>query len=79
MGLEQFLVVQHMTKGTSSLLKNIKSLLFPVVCPDNETSESLERKSEAYTGEGNIINSDFLNGLSVSEAKDEATNLLISI
>jgi leucyl-tRNA synthetase len=52
--------------------------IIPVVCPDDETSESLEKKNEAYTGEGSIINSNFLNGLSVLEAKDKATNLLIS-
>ena len=29
----------------------------------------IKKIEEAYIGEGNIINSDFLNGLTISEAK----------
>jgi len=31
---------------------------------------------EAYTGEGNLVNSEFLNGLGVNDAKDKITELL---
>ncbi|RED51349.1 leucine--tRNA ligase [Aestuariispira insulae] len=42
----------------------------PVVCPKGE--ESIEIGSEAFVGEGTIINSDFLNGLGVDDAKTAA-------
>ena len=32
--------------------------------------------SESYTGDGKIINSEFLNGLSIKEAKEKASDLL---
>ena len=51
--------------------------VIPVVCPEGESVESLKLKKEAYTGEGEIINSDFLNGLSVSDAKERASEKLI--
>jgi leucyl-tRNA synthetase len=51
--------------------------VIPVVCPEGESVESLKLKKEAYTGEGGIINSDFLDGLSVSDAKERASEKLI--
>ena len=51
--------------------------IIPVVCPDGESSESLQSNEEAYTGEGHIINSEFLDGLSVSEAKEKASEILV--
>ena len=44
--------------------------VIPVVCPKGE--ETIEIADEAYVGDGLIINSDFLNGLGVDEAKSAA-------
>jgi leucyl-tRNA synthetase len=43
--------------------------VLPVVLPANADPSSFEIDGEAYTGEGKIFNSDFLDGLSVDEAK----------
>ena len=51
--------------------------IIPVVCPDGESPESLQGNQEAYTGEGHIVNSEFLDGLSVSEAKEKASEILV--
>jgi len=40
-----------------------------VVCPPNIDGRTFSVENEAYTGPGHIINSDFLNGLSIEEAK----------
>jgi len=42
-----------------------------VVCPQSEDSATFSVQNEAYTGDGLIINSGFLNGKSVPEAKSE--------
>ena len=42
-----------------------------VVCPESEDSATFAVKNEAYTGDGLIINSDFLNGKTIPEAKTE--------
>jgi len=49
--------------------KKYKLEIIPVV--SNESSERLE---SAYTGDGKLINSDFLNGLDVKSAKDKIIN-----
>ena len=41
----------------------------PVVCPINEQKDIYKISSIAFTGNGSMINSDFLNGKNVSEAK----------
>ncbi len=41
----------------------------PVVCPEDTDPGSFEIGDVAYTGDGRIINSDFLNGLGIEEAK----------
>lgn len=46
----------------------------PVVLPDGESAESYDVENEAYTGEGTLFNSDFLNGL----AKDEGISAAIA-
>ena len=51
--------------------------IIPVVCPEGESSDSLGRQNEAFTGEGKIINSDFLDGLSILEAKEKSSSFLI--
>lgn len=43
----------------------------PVVCPQSEDSATFSVGNEAYIGDGLIINSDFLNGKSVPDAKAE--------
>ena len=46
----------------------------PVVLPDGENASSYEISTEAYTGEGTLFNSDFLNGLN----KDEGISAAIA-
>ena len=48
--------------------KKYKLEIIPVVQPDN--NEKLPKES-AYIGDGKIINSDFLNNLTVSNAKNK--------
>ena len=42
----------------------------PVVLPPDQLEAAFYIQDEAYIGEGSIINSDFLNGLSIDEAKN---------
>jgi leucyl-tRNA synthetase len=44
----------------------------PVICPPDADPKTYAIENEAYTGEGVAINSDFLNGLGVTEAKRAA-------
>ena len=49
----------------------------PVVLPKNINENDFEIKSEAYVGEGKIINSEFLNGLSApNQAMEKAISIL---
>ena len=50
--------------------------VLPVVLPPGETPESFKVDDVAYTGEGTIYNSDFLNGLSIDEAIQKACERL---
>ncbi len=43
--------------------------VLPVVLPDNEKKDKYKIKETAYTGEGKLINSEFLDGLNVTQAK----------
>ena len=43
----------------------------PVILPKDKDPEKYKIINEAYTGDGKIINSDFLNNLSVNEAKSK--------
>tara|TARA_B100000963_G_scaffold151917_1_gene132392 strand:- start:772 stop:3327 length:2556 start_codon:yes stop_codon:yes gene_type:complete len=43
----------------------------PVILPTNEDPEKYKIGNEAYTGDGKIINSDFLNNLSIDEGKSK--------
>ena len=43
--------------------------ILPVVCPIDQDSDSYKISSIAFTGSGTLINSDFLNGKPVAEAK----------
>jgi leucyl-tRNA synthetase len=44
----------------------------PVILPPGEDAEAFTIKDKAFDGEGTLINSEFLDGLSTSEAFDEA-------
>ena len=43
----------------------------PVVCPTDQNPDTFSIKEEAYTGVGNLINSRFLDGLTIEEGKSE--------
>ncbi|NIA71688.1 leucine--tRNA ligase [Pelagibius litoralis] len=49
----------------------------PVVLPDGGDAASFEIGTEAYTGDGTAINSDFLDGLGVEAAKRAAIDRLV--
>lgn len=44
----------------------------PVVIPEKEDAKDFTIEKEAYTGPGKLANSDFLNGLDIEPAKEEA-------
>lgn len=48
----------------------------PVVCPPGETAATFKVTNKAYDGEGLLINSRFLDGLQIAEAKEEVTRRL---
>ena len=50
--------------------------VIPVVCPPDTDEDAVEIGDEAYVGDGRAINSDFLNGLAVAEAKARAVAAL---
>ena len=50
--------------------------IIPVVCPTNKKPENFVIEDQAYIGEGKIINSNFLNGLSIESAKSKVIDLL---
>ena len=50
--------------------------VLPVVSPPDENTKTFEIGAEAYTGDGTLINSGFLDGLSVVDAKSAMTDRL---
>ena len=50
--------------------------VIPVVCPPGEDADAVEIGADAYVGDGTAINSDFLNGLAVEDAKARAVDAL---
>jgi leucyl-tRNA synthetase len=48
----------------------------PVVCPEGVDPASLQIEDKAFDGEGRLINSRFLDGLTVEEAKEEVAKRL---
>ena len=50
--------------------------MLPVVCPADKSPENLLIEDQAYVGDGRIINSDFLDGLSIESAKSRVIDLL---
>ena len=45
--------------------------VIPVILPKDATKDSFNIKSVAYTEEGTLINSSFLNGLNIEKAKEK--------
>ena len=50
----------------------------PVVCPSDAGPESFEIGDEAYVGPGRMINSQFLDGMTIEEAKAEVARRIAS-
>ena len=50
--------------------------VIPVVCPHDQDASKFIVEKEAYTGDGKIINSDFLDGLTIEDAKKKVIDLL---
>ena len=50
--------------------------VIPVICPNDQSSGTFDIKNEAYVGDGKLINSDFINGLTINEAKEKIINKL---
>ena len=46
--------------------------VIPVVCPKDQDAKTFEVGNEAFTGDGLMINSEFLNGLEIDAAKSTA-------
>ncbi|MDB4249418.1 leucine--tRNA ligase [Amylibacter sp.] len=46
-------------------------IVTPVVCPSDQNPDIFTIKDEAYTGTGNLINSRFLDGMTIEEGKSE--------
>ena len=46
-------------------------IVTPVVCPTDQNPDTFAIKEDAYTGVGNLINSRFLDGLTIEEGKSE--------
>ena len=51
--------------------------VIPVILPDNKNQNNYKINNEAYTGDGKIINSYFLNGKSILEAKKAMIKKLV--
>jgi leucyl-tRNA synthetase len=59
--------------------RKYKLPVVPVVCPPGEDAAAFAVGDVAYTENGTVINSEFLNGLDVEAAKQEAGNRLEAI
>lgn len=51
----------------------------PVIIPETEDAATFAIGDEAYSGEGKIANSGFLNGLSIEEGKKAAINKMVEL
>ena len=65
----------HLTGRVCEMDKIVKiakkyKLPIKIVVSADENSNKTENLSEAYTGVGKIVNSDFLNGLDINQAKE---------
>ena len=69
MELELFLDVPAHDQRDLDFANKYNLDVYPVVCPSEIKITNFKIQNEAYTGPGNLINSDFLDGLSIEEAK----------
>ena len=51
----------------------------PVILPEGTDQKNFKIKNEAYVGGGKLINSSFLNGVSIDKAKKIIVNKLIDL
>ncbi|MEO0344042.1 MAG: leucine--tRNA ligase [Pseudomonadota bacterium] len=51
----------------------------PVVCPEDQDPDDFTVGDEAYVGLGRMINSDFMNGMTIDAAKDAAINKIADL
>ena len=47
-----------------------------MVCPLDQDAATFLVEEQAYTGNGKIINSDFLNGMNIEDAKEKVVSML---
>ncbi len=59
--------------------RKYKLPVIPVVVPEGQDPKTFDVGSEAYVGEGKLANSDFMNGMSVEDAKRAVTAKLESM
>ena len=50
--------------------------VFPVVCPQGKEASTFVIEKEAYSGDGKIINSEFLDGMTIEDAKNKVISRL---
>ena len=50
--------------------------VLPVVCPEDQDQSLFVIREAAYTGDGRIINSEFLNGMTIRDAKEKVISML---
>ncbi len=50
--------------------------VLPVVCPEDQDQSMFVIREAAYTGDGKIINSEFLNGMTIKDAKEKVISML---
>ena len=65
-----------MTSATSISRGKYKLKVKPVVIPEGEDPKTFKVGNDAYTGQGRIANSSFLDGMTVEEAKNEVAKRL---
>ena len=65
-----------MTSATSISPTPMASAITPVVCPPDADPASFIITDTAYDGDGTLINSRFLDGLTIAAAKEEVARRL---
>ena len=65
-----------MTSATSISSTNTASAIIPVVCPPDVDPATFVITDTAYDGDGRMINSRFLDGMTIADAKEEVARRL---
>ena len=65
-----------MTSATSISPTNTASAIIPVVCPPDADPATFVITDTAYDGDGRMINSRFLDGMTIADAKEEVARRL---